>query len=98
MKHFVFLLLLSVGCGAGLLNAAEVPPLRILDFQADNGFAHDSKATALALVETLGKKNGWEVVTTVDAARGPAHPLRSGTDQGGVAKSAKKSPGASGSS
>ena len=44
------------------------PPLRVLNFQADNGFQHKSKSVALQLVERLGKKNGWEVVTTIKSA------------------------------
>ena len=44
------------------------PPLRVLSFQADNGFQHKSKSVALQLVERLGKKNGWEVVTTIKSA------------------------------
>ncbi len=59
---------MSAGLGLGTLSAAEGPSFKVLNFQADNGFAHDSKATALALVESLGKKNGWEVTTTADAA------------------------------
>ena len=36
-------------------------PIRVLNFQADSGFKHDSKAEALAMVERLGRKNGWRV-------------------------------------
>jgi type 1 glutamine amidotransferase len=62
LAHLTALLLLP------LLNAVAAPALRVLNFQADNGFAHDSKAAALALVEDLGKKNAWAVVTTAEAA------------------------------
>ncbi len=41
--------------------------IRILNFQADSGYQHDSKEEALLLVESLGKKNGWEVFSTADA-------------------------------
>ena len=48
--------------------ASHTAPLRVLNFQADNGFQHKSKSVALELVERLGKKNGWEVVTTVESS------------------------------
>ncbi|MEP4079449.1 ThuA domain-containing protein [Haloferula sp.] len=44
--------------------AAEPKVLRILNFQADNGFQHKSKPEAMALVERLGEENGWKVVST----------------------------------
>ncbi|MDN5204205.1 ThuA domain-containing protein [Fulvivirgaceae bacterium BMA10] len=43
-------------------------PLRILNFQADNGYEHNSKDKALAMIESLGVQNGWEVVSTRDTA------------------------------
>jgi len=42
--------------------------IRILNFQADNGFQHKSKSVALEMVERLGEKNGWEVVTTIQSS------------------------------
>jgi type 1 glutamine amidotransferase len=42
--------------------------LRILNFQADNGFQHDSKKAALDMIELLGVENNWEVVTSSDTA------------------------------
>lgn len=41
-------------------------PLRILNFQGDNGFQHDSKDEALQMIKLLGIKNDWEVRTTTD--------------------------------
>lgn len=41
--------------------------IQILNFQGDSGYQHDSKDEAIQLVESLGKKNGWEVFTTADA-------------------------------
>lgn len=41
--------------------------IRILNFQADSGFQHDSRDDALAMVEGLGKKNQWTLKTTRDA-------------------------------
>lgn len=40
------------------------PTFRILNFQGDNGFQHDSKKAALDMIETLGAENNWEVVTS----------------------------------
>jgi len=42
--------------------------LKILNFQADNGFQHDSKKVALDMIETSGAENNWEVVTSSDTA------------------------------
>jgi len=42
-------------------TAGSQEPIRVLNFQADSGFQHDSKAEALAMVQRLGEKNGWEV-------------------------------------
>ena len=63
IKRMLAVFLMSVG----MSGAEESAPMRILNFQADNGFVHDSKQAALSMVEALGKKNGWEVVTTLDA-------------------------------
>ena len=41
-------------------------PIRVLNFQGDSGFQHDSKDEALEMVELLGKKNGWHVHSTAD--------------------------------
>ena len=49
-------------------ESTPATPLRVLNFQADNGFQHKSKSVALQLVERLGKKNGWEVVTTIKSS------------------------------
>ena len=38
--------------------------IRILNFQADNGYQHDSKDEANILIESLGTKNGWKVIST----------------------------------
>ena len=46
------------------LNVMAQEKIRILNFQADSGFKHESKPEALAMVERLGRKNGWEVETT----------------------------------
>ncbi|MFS4457422.1 ThuA domain-containing protein [Maribacter sp. 2304DJ31-5] len=42
--------------------------IRVLNFQADNGFEHDSKDEALAMIENLGRQNKWYVVSTADTA------------------------------
>lgn len=38
----------------------------ILNFYADNGFQHSSKMTAVAMVEALGKKNNWKILSSND--------------------------------
>ena len=59
----------ALACGLiGAPASGASPGMRILNFQADHGFAHESKSAALSMVESLGKKNGWQVVPTVDAA------------------------------
>lgn len=40
--------------------------LRVLNFQGDNGFQHDSKDEALQMIKLLGINNDWEVLTTAD--------------------------------
>lgn len=40
--------------------------VRVLNFQADSGFKHDSKDEALQMVEGLAEKNGWYVETSAD--------------------------------
>ncbi len=42
--------------------------INILNFQADNGFQHSSKPQALRMVELLGQRNQWNVVTSIDTA------------------------------
>ncbi|WP_372797750.1 ThuA domain-containing protein [Pontiella sp.] len=70
MKHRILLLSVSVLWAAFCRPAAseERPGLRILNFQADNGFKHQSMPEAMELVERLGRTNGWEVVSTRDAS------------------------------
>ena len=51
-----------------VVNAQTPDALRVLNFQADNGFQHPSKGVALEMVEDLGKANGWEVVTTAKSS------------------------------
>ncbi|MEM9646518.1 MAG: ThuA domain-containing protein, partial [Planctomycetota bacterium] len=40
--------------------------IRILNFQGDSGYQHESKPEAKSMVEMLGKKNGWTVQSTAD--------------------------------
>ncbi|MEM6687868.1 MAG: ThuA domain-containing protein [Planctomycetota bacterium] len=42
--------------------------IRVLNFQGDSGFQHDSKPEALRMVEWLGAKNGWDVHSASDPA------------------------------
>ncbi|CAA6677558.1 MULTISPECIES: ThuA domain-containing protein [unclassified Lentimonas] len=66
---------LAVASLSSALFAAEPEPLRVLNFQADNGFKHKSMSDAKALVERLGKQNGWEVISTADSSSLLKHDL-----------------------
>ncbi len=43
-------------------------PIRLLNFQGDSGFQHDSKDEAISMVEMLARKNGWQFETSFDPA------------------------------
>ena len=64
MKNLIIVLTL-------LLFQSYLPAqqLRVLNFQGDNGYQHDSKDEAKAMIELLGAKNGWEVVHVDNANR-----------------------------
>lgn len=63
----VILCNLTITLAVALNTSAEAQDtIRVLNFQADSGFQHDSKAEALAMVERLGRKNGWEVDTSAE--------------------------------
>ena len=68
ISKLLLLMLMGIASQLGNGNAYADDGLKILNFQADNGFQHKSKSVALAMVESLGSENGWEVVSTVDAA------------------------------
>lgn len=59
-----------VGWGLSIAAASDAAPpvLRVLNFQADNGFQHASKSAALQMVERIGADNGWGVVSTREAS------------------------------
>ena len=40
----------------------------MLNFQADNGFQHESKKVGLKMIEDLGLANNWQVITAIDTA------------------------------
>ena len=44
-----------------MIASVKAQDLRILNFQADNGFNHNSKDEALAIVEMPGRNNAWKV-------------------------------------
>lgn len=46
---------------------AQSPSLKILNFQGDNGFQHESKNQAKQFITQLGVANDWVVVSTDDA-------------------------------
>ncbi len=63
MKNLLLPVLLALFAQMLPVNAQ----IRILNFQGDSGYQHDSKDEANSLIESLGTKNGWEVVSTRDA-------------------------------
>ena len=67
MKHIklVCFLFISTCC---MLNVSAQHKIKVLNFQADNGFQHESKKVGLQMIEDLGIANNWEVVTSVDMA------------------------------
>lgn len=62
LRMLPLLLMLSI------MNILAQTNLTILNYQADSGFEHDSKAKALSMVEMLGQKNEWRVETSTDTA------------------------------
>ena len=68
ISEWLLLVLIIISSQLGIGNTYADDGLRILNFQADNGFQHKSKSVALAMVESLGSENDWEVISTVDAA------------------------------
>ncbi|ALJ05393.1 hypothetical protein APS56_09800 [Pseudalgibacter alginicilyticus] len=49
-----------------MLSAQVEYQIKVLNFQADNGFQHKSKKVGLEMIEHLGEINDWEVITSVD--------------------------------
>ncbi len=63
-QHIVRCLVLFSGV---ILSAfANAQELKVLNFYGDNGFVHDSKKNGIALIEELGQKNTWEIVSSDD--------------------------------
>ena len=59
-------LIAIICCVFFLQNSKAQTRIKVLNFQADNGFSHTSKNAALAMIEKLGLKNNWEVVSMKD--------------------------------
>lgn len=55
----IFFFILSTGL------TAQTDTLQILNFQADNGFQHDSKEDAMEMITEMGKRNTWKIVTSI---------------------------------
>ncbi|MGQ1786156.1 ThuA domain-containing protein [Saccharicrinis sp. GN24d3] len=49
-------------------NVHAQTKIRVLNFQADNGFQHKSKQAGLEMIEHLGEINNWEVHTSIDTS------------------------------
>ncbi len=48
--------------------ASSQPALKVLNFQADNGYQHKSKSAGKRMIEGLGAKNNWEVISSSDTS------------------------------
>lgn len=57
IKHLVIISILTFSIQS-FLNAQT---LRVMNFQGDNGYQHNSKDEAKALIKMLGDKNQWEI-------------------------------------
>nr|WP_252726819.1 ThuA domain-containing protein [Polaribacter vadi] len=64
-KKNIHLLLLYICC---VQNFSAQHKIKVLNFQADNGFQHKSKEVGLQMIEDMGKINHWQVVTSKDTA------------------------------
>lgn len=60
--HLLFFLLTLVTTGS-----AQKDSLRILNFQGDNGFQHDSKVAALNMINAIGNRQGWKIINSFTA-------------------------------
>ena len=66
MNKRLFFLIVLISLSTNLTTFASTG-IRVLNFQGDNGYQHDSKAVALQLIEDLGKDQGWTVETSSEA-------------------------------
>jgi type 1 glutamine amidotransferase len=81
LKHLlVFVLFLTASLSLISQNkttSISTKKIKILNFYGDNGFVHSSREAGLKLIEDLGIKNKWEVVSTADTSIFNAKDLRS---------------------
>ena len=66
LKYIVLLCFIIGSISQSLL--AQPSELKVLNFQADNGFKHNSMGVALSMIEKLGSENGWKIVTSANTA------------------------------
>jgi len=64
-KSILITILALVGCSITALAQNEI---KILSFNGDTGFIHDSKPDAETMIKEIGVKNNWEVTTSSDPA------------------------------
>ncbi|MEI6892161.1 MAG: ThuA domain-containing protein [Pontiella sp.] len=74
-SYFALYMGLALGALFSQSVAAESAPIseeqqsiRVLGFQANNGYEHASMPAAKALLERLGQKNGWEVISSQESS------------------------------
>ena len=72
-NKFPFVLFFFLAVSFSLISQNKTEEMRsktmkILNFYGDNGFVHPSKEAGLKLIENLGIKNKWEVVSTAETS------------------------------
>lgn len=65
MKHIKSVCFLLLCC---TLHMRAQHKIKVLNFQADNGFQHESKKIGLQMIEDIGETNHWQVITSIDTA------------------------------
>lgn len=65
MEHIKLACFLLLCC---VLRMSAQHKIKVLNFQADNGFQHESKKIGLQMIEDLGETNHWQVITSIDTA------------------------------
>lgn len=64
-KNIVFLVVITLLYSQYIIGQSS--KINILNFQGDNGYEHASKENGLEMLEYLGRKNNWEVISTKDS-------------------------------
>ncbi len=63
VKNYYYIIVLISCCQLMAFN-----PITIINFSGDNGYKHSSQAKGVEMIENLGKKYHWKVISTTDPA------------------------------